>query len=89
MAAEDDKLDEEIKEFFGGSLLSKLLFGLSWVILIPLLTCPFWRIQDIHPDGTVVSSRWPWKLVLGCAIAWFCTAYCSYLLAKLGKKKGK
>ena len=68
MAAEDDKLAEEIGEGFGGSLLSKLLFGLSWFILLTLLTCPFWRIQDYAPDGTLVSSRWPWEAALGCAI---------------------
>ena len=88
MAAEDDKLAEEIKDSFGGSILSKLLFGLSWFILLPLLTCPFWRIQDYAPDGTLVSSRWPWEVALGCAIAWFCTAYFSFRLAKRGKKEG-
>lgn len=89
MATEDDNLAEEIGEGFGGSLLSKLLFGLSWFILLPLLTCPFWRVQDYAPDGTLVSSRWPWKVVLGCAIVWFCTAYCSFRIAKRGKKGRK
>jgi len=89
VAAEDDKLPKKIEESFGGSLLSKLLFGLSWFILLPLLTCPFWRIQDFAPDGTLVSSRWPWEIVLGFVIAWFCTAYSSFHLTKRGKKRLK
>ena len=90
MTAEDNKLAKEIKESFGGSLLSKLLFGLSWLILLPLLTCPFWRIEDYDPQSkTIVKSRWPWEIVLGFIIAWFCTAYGSYLLAKRAKNRLK
>jgi hypothetical protein len=81
MVRDDDNLSREIKEGFGTSRLSKLLFVLSWFILLCLLLSAFWRIQDYDKDGTLVSARWPWELTLVCFILWLCTLYLSYRLA--------
>jgi hypothetical protein len=90
VAEKDEKLDAEMKEQFGGSRLSKFLFFASWFILLCLPLSFFWRIEDYDPQsGVVVSSRWIWESTVACAIAWFCTAYGSFLLSKRGKKRLK
>jgi len=76
------KLDEEMKEQFGGSRLSKFLFFVSWIFLICLVLSFFWRIAEYDPQGkTIVSSRWVWESTVACAVAWLCTSYLAYRLA--------
>jgi len=87
VAEKIEKLDEEMKEQFGGSRLSKFLFLVSWIFLICLVLSFFWRIVEYDPQNkTIVSSRWAWESTVACAIAWLCTSYLAYRLAG-GRRK--
>lgn len=73
-------------DLFGGSLWSKVLFILSFILLFLTVITLMSKIETYDPvSKEIVSSKTPWKIAILLFIISFVTSYIAYRLA--GEKK--
>ena len=82
------RMDEEMKDPYGGSRWSKFFAYLSWGSLFCLFFGLIWLAEACWRGGRLVSPEGTWERLLLCAIVFITTLCLSHHLAKRAKAQG-